>query len=137
MIGATIAHARSIITAINQPGIANDFVIFCKIAKEIKLGLNVLGSAADAVDFLLAGLSTVTGKIKANRAQVVAVLTAMLGGLQFVHNQRSDAIALVQKIFRIERSLAEAGYDQTLKAYSKDGTASVKGIESVLEVARQ
>jgi hypothetical protein len=37
----------------------------------------------------------------------------------------------------MERSLAEAGYDQTLKAYSKDGTASNAGIESVLEVARQ
>lgn len=104
-------------------------------AKE--LGLNVLGSAADVVDFPLAGLSAATSKIRTNRAEVVAVLTAMLRGLQFVHNQRSDAIALVQKIFKMDRALAEPGYDQTLKAYSKDGTASVKGIESVLEVARQ
>jgi ABC-type nitrate/sulfonate/bicarbonate transport system substrate-binding protein len=104
-------------------------------AKE--LGLNVLGSAADVVDFPLAGLSTSAAKIKTNRAEVVAVLTAMLRGLLFVHKQRSDAIALVQKIFKMDRALAEAGYDQTLKAYSKDGSASTKGIESVLEVARQ
>lgn len=105
------------------------------LAKE--LGLNVLGSAADVVDFPLAGLSATTSKIKSNRGEVVSVLTAMLRGLLFVHNQRSDAIALAQKIFKMDRRLAEASYDQTLKAYSKDGTASAKGIESVLEVARQ
>ena len=102
-----------------------------------ELGLNVLGSAADVVDFPLAGLSTSVIKIKTNRAEVVAVLTAMLRGLLFVHHQRADAISLVQKIFKMDRTHAGAGYDQTLKAYSKDGTASAKGIESVLEVARQ
>lgn len=102
-----------------------------------ELGLNVIGSAADVVDFPLAGLSTSIAKIKSNRAEVVSVLTAMLRGLQFVHSQRSDAVALVQKLFKMDRAFAEAGFDQTLKAYSKDGTASIKGIESVLEVARQ
>ena len=104
-------------------------------AKE--LGLNVLASAADTVDFPLAGLSTAVVKIRNNRAEVVAVLTAMLRGLLFVRSQRSEAIGLIQKLFRMERELAEAGYDQTLPAYSKDGTASARGIESVLEVARQ
>lgn len=104
-------------------------------AKE--LGLNVLASAADTVDFPLAGLSTSVAKIRANRAEVVAVLTAMLRGLLFVRSQRNEAIGLIQKLFKMERQLAEAGYDQTLPAYSKDGTASARGIESVLEVARQ
>lgn len=104
-------------------------------AKE--LGLNVLASAADTVDFPLAGLSTAVVKIRNNRAEVVAVLTAMLRGLLFVRSQRSEAIGLIQKLFKMERELAEAGYDQTLPAYSKDGTASARGIESVLEVARQ
>jgi len=104
-------------------------------AKE--LGLNVLASAADSVDFPLAGLSTSRAKIRNNHAEVVSVLTAMLRGLLFVRNQRSDAILLIQKIFRMDRQLAEAGYDQTLPAYSQDGTASARGIESVLEVARQ
>jgi len=104
-------------------------------AKE--LGLNVLASAADTVDFPLAGLSTSVAKVRGNRAEVVAVLTAMLRGLLFVRSQRSEAIGLIQKLFKMERELAEAGYDQTLPAYSKDGTASARGIESVLEVARQ
>jgi len=103
-------------------------------AKE--MGLNVLASAADTVDFPLAGLSTASAKLKSNRAEVVSVLTAMLRALLLVRNQRSEAIALAQKIFKMDRGFAEAGYDQTLKAYSKDGTASAKGIESVLEVAR-
>lgn len=101
------------------------------------LGLNILASAADTVDFPLAGLSTAVAKIRANRAEVVAVLSAMLRGLSFVRSQRGEAIALVQKIFKMDRDLAEGGYDQTLPAYSKDGTASARGIESVLEVARQ
>ena len=61
----------------------------------------------------------------------------MLRGLLFVRNQRSEAVGLIQKVFRMDRELAEAGYDQTLPAYSKDGSASARGIESVLEVARQ
>jgi len=101
------------------------------------LGLNVLASAADTVDFPLAGLSTATAKIRGNRAEVVSVLTAMLRALLFVRNQRSEAVGLIQKVFSMDRELAEAGYDQTLPAYSKDGTASARGIESVLEVARQ
>lgn len=101
------------------------------------MGLNVLATAADSVDFPLAGLSASVAKIKSNRAEVVAVLTAMLRGLNFVHTQRADAIALVQKIFKMDRALAEAGYEQTLPAYSKDGTPSSKGVESVLELARQ
>jgi len=102
-----------------------------------QLGLNVLASAADTVDFPLAGLSTSVAKVRSNRAEVVAVVTAMLRGLLFVRSQRSEAIGLIQKLFKMERDLAEAGYDQTLPAYSKDGTASARGIESVLEVARQ
>lgn len=101
------------------------------------LGLNVLASAADIVDFPLAGLSASATKIKKQRTEVVSVLTAMLRGLLFVRSQRTESITLIQKIFKMERDLAEAGYDQTLKAYSKDGTASTKGIESVLDIARQ
>lgn len=106
-------------------------------AQAKELGLNVLASAADSVDFPLAGLSTSVAKIKTHRQEVVSVLTAMLRGLLFVRNQRNEAIGLAQKLFKMERDIAEAAYDQTLKAYSKDGTASSKGIESVLEVARQ
>jgi NitT/TauT family transport system substrate-binding protein len=104
-------------------------------AKE--MGLNVLASAADTVDFPLAGLSTSAAKLKNQRPEVVAVVAAMLRGLLFVRNQRTEAITLIQKFFKMDRELAEAGYDGTLKAYSKDGSAAAKGIESVLEVARQ
>jgi NitT/TauT family transport system substrate-binding protein len=104
-------------------------------AKE--MGLNVLASAADTVDFPLAGLSTSAAKLKNQRREVVSIVTALLRGLLFVRNQRDDAIHLIQSLFKMDRDLAEAGYDGTLKAYSKDGSTSVKGIESVLEVARQ
>lgn len=104
-------------------------------AKE--MGLNVLASAADIVDFPLAGLSTSATKLKGQRPEVVAIVTAMLRGLLFVRKERQDAIALISKLFKMDRELAEAGYEGTLKAYSKDGSASAKGIEGVLEVARQ
>jgi len=106
-------------------------------AQARELGLNVLASAADSVDFPLAGLSTSLVKIKNQRAEVVSVLTALLRGLLFVRNQRAESITLIQKIFKMERPMAEDGYDQTIKAYSRDGTASTKGIDSVLDIARQ
>jgi hypothetical protein len=61
----------------------------------------------------------------------------LLRGLLLVRNQRAESITLIQKIFKMERHMAEDGYDQTIKAYSRDGTASTKGIDSVLDIARQ
>jgi NitT/TauT family transport system substrate-binding protein len=104
-------------------------------AKE--MGLNVLAYAGDVVDFPLAGLSTATAKVKSSRAEVVSVITAVLRGVLFVRSQRAEAVAVMQKIFKMDRNLAEAAYDLQIKAYSKDGSASNKSIESVIEVARQ
>ncbi len=103
-------------------------------AKE--MGLNVLAFAGDIVELPLAGLSTTTAKLKSVRSEVVSIVTAVLRGLLFIRNRRQESVALMQKIFKMDRGAAEASYDLSVKSYSVDGSASLAGIQSVLDIGR-
>jgi len=97
-------------------------------------GFNILAFAGDFVDLPLAGLSTTSSKIKTARSEVVSVITAILRGLQFIKTNRSETILLMQKLLKMEKTMAEAAYDLSIKSYSADGTASVKGIQNVIDM---
>ena len=97
-------------------------------------GFNILAFAGDFVDLPLAGLSTTSSKIKAARSEVVSVITVVLRGLQFIRANRGETIFLIQKLLKMEKALAEAAYDLSLKSYSADGSASAKGIQNVMEM---
>ncbi len=67
-------------------------------------------------------------------SEVVSVITAILRGLQFIKTNRSETILLMQKLLKMEKTMAESAYDLSLKSYSADGTASVKGIQNVIDM---
>ncbi len=92
--------------------------------------------AGDIVEFPLAGLSTTTAKLKSARSEVVSAVAAVLRGLLFIRNRRQESVDIMQKIFKMERAAAEASYDLSVKSYSVDGSASLAGIQSVLEIGR-
>jgi ABC-type nitrate/sulfonate/bicarbonate transport system substrate-binding protein len=104
------------------------------IAKE--WGFNVLAFSGDYVDYPLAGLGTTVAKIKNSRGEVVAVLTAVLRGLNFIKSNRNETVSLIQKLLKMDAKLAEAAYDLSLKSYSFSGTASDAGIKNVLDLAQ-
>ncbi|HTN71741.1 MAG TPA: ABC transporter substrate-binding protein [Methylomirabilota bacterium] len=98
-------------------------------------GFNVLAYAGDYVDLPLAGLATTRSKIKDSRGEVVSVVKAILRALVFMRTSRAETIALIQKLLKMERSVAEATYDLSLPSFSKDGSASNKGIQSIIEMS--
>jgi len=104
------------------------------IAKE--WGFNVLAFSGDYVDYPLAGLGTTVAKIKNSRSEVVAVLTAVLRGLNFIKSNRNETVSLIQKLLKMDVKLAEAAYDLSLKSYSFSGTASDAGIKNVLDLTQ-
>lgn len=98
-------------------------------------GFNVLAYAGDYVDLPLAGLATTTVKLKESRSEVVYVVTAILRGLVLMRSNRAEALALMQKLLKMERMMAETTYDLSIQSFSADGTASTKGLQNVLDMA--
>ncbi len=98
-------------------------------------GFNVLAYAGDYMDLPLAGLATTTGRIKDSRGEVVSVVTAIVRGLVFMKNHRAETVALIQKLLKMEKAVAEATYDLSIQSFSSDGSVSVKGIQNIIEMS--
>ena len=98
-------------------------------------GFNVLAYAGDYMDLPLAGLATTTGRIRDSRGEVVSVLTAIVRGLVFMKNHRAETVALIQKLLKMEKTVAEATYDLSIPSFSSDGSVSVKGIQNIIEMS--
>jgi ABC-type nitrate/sulfonate/bicarbonate transport system substrate-binding protein len=98
-------------------------------------GFNVLAYAGDYMDLPLAGLATTTGRIKDSRAEVVSVVTAILRALVFMKHHRAETVAMIQKLLKMDKPVAEATYDLSIQSFSSDGSVSVKGIENIIEMS--
>lgn len=98
-------------------------------------GFNVLAYAGDYIDLPLAGVVTTTNKIKNSRNELVSVLTAVLRGLALMKTNRAETIGLIQKLLKMEKSVAEATYDLSIDSFSVDGTISTRGIQNVIEMS--
>jgi ABC-type nitrate/sulfonate/bicarbonate transport system substrate-binding protein len=85
-------------------------------------GFNIIAYAGDYMDLPLAGLATTTGRIKESRGEVVAVITAIVRGLMFMKSHRSETVALIQKLLKMEKALAEATYELSIQSFSSDGS---------------
>jgi NitT/TauT family transport system substrate-binding protein len=98
-------------------------------------GFNVLAFTGDYVDLPLAGLSTTVNKLKMARSEVVAVIIPILRALQVMKSNRAEAVTFIQKFLRMEKPLAEAAYDLSVKSYSATGSVSAKGIQNIMDMA--
>lgn len=98
-------------------------------------GFNVLAYAGDYLDLPLAGLATTTSKIKDSRSEVVAVVTAILRALVSMRTHRAETVVMIQKLLKMEKTVAEATYDLSIESFSADGSASTKGIQSIIEMS--
>jgi len=98
-------------------------------------GFNVLAYAGDYMDLPLAGLATTTGRIKDSRAEVVSVVAAIVRGLVFMKDHRAETITLIQKLLKMEKSVAEATYDLSIQSFSSDGSVSAKGIQNIIQMS--
>jgi ABC-type nitrate/sulfonate/bicarbonate transport system substrate-binding protein len=98
-------------------------------------GFNIIAYAGDYMDLPLAGLATTTGRIKESRGEVVAVITAIVRGLMFMKSHRSETVALIQKLLKMEKALAEATYELSIQSFSSDGSVSLKGVQNIIDMS--
>ena len=50
-------------------------------------------------------------------------------------NHRAETVALIQKLLKMEKTVAEATYDLSIQSFSSDGSVSVKGIQNIIEMS--
>jgi hypothetical protein len=50
-------------------------------------------------------------------------------------SNRSETVLHIQKFLKLEKKLAEAAYDLSVKAYSATGSVSTKGIQNIMDMA--
>lgn len=102
-----------------------------------QMGFLNLAFAGDIVDLPLSGLSTTSAKLKAARSEAVAVTTAVLRGLLFIRNNRTETLAIMRQWLSMDQATAEAAYDLSIRSLSADGTCSPQGIQAWIEIAQQ
>jgi hypothetical protein len=59
-----------------------------------------------------------------------------LHGLLLIKANRTETVALIQKLLKMDIKVAEAAYDLSFKSYSFSGAASDKGIRNVLDLVQ-
>jgi ABC-type nitrate/sulfonate/bicarbonate transport system substrate-binding protein len=90
-----------------------------------KAGLKVIGYFGDVFPSYMGGLGVHVDTLR-DRPQVVqSFIKASLKGLKFLHAKKSEAIDIMMRFMKLQdREMAEAIYDSTIPAHTKDGLLS-------------
>lgn len=102
-----------------------------------KDGLNVLVNTSDVLkEFPLGGVVAADKTIKEKPNDVKAILNAQLDALKYVQENRAGTVEVIQKVFKLDKALAEESYDGMLKLenFTKDGLISDDGIKFTMEI---
>ncbi len=102
-----------------------------------KMGYSVLARAYDFVNFPLSGLGATTKKLRENPAQVKRVVRALVRACRFIGENRDESARVLMEWGKVERELAYASYDSTVKVVSKDGGIPADGLQLLIDLARK
>jgi len=101
------------------------------------------GDARTLIDFasevpphLNSGWITTAALIKSNPALVQKGLNALYGGLLYLRNNRTAAIALIAEIDEVPEAIAAQEYDQNILHLDTVGTFTVDSVARSLDLAR-
>lgn len=98
-----------------------------------KKGFRRLVSAGDFLDYPQGGLATTDRKIKEKPAQVKRVARAMIQALNEIRGERDKTVSYIATRWKIDRDLASESYDMMVRSFSKDGSASTKSIQHIID----
>jgi hypothetical protein len=62
-------------------------------------------------------------------------VTAIVRGRVFMKSHRAETVAMIQKLLKMEKPVAEATYDLSIQSFSSDGSVSAKGIQNIIEMS--
>ena len=99
-------------------------------------GYRRLVSAVDLLEYPQGGIATTDKKIKERPAQVKRIMRAMIQALNDIRGERERTVSYIATRWKIDQELAAQSYDIMVRSFSKDGSASAKSIQSVIDSTR-
>lgn len=96
-------------------------------------GFRKLVSAVDLLEYPQGGLATTDKKIKEKPAQAKKVARAMIQALTAIREEREKTIGYIASRWKIDRELATDSYDVMVRSFSRDGNASAKSVQSIID----
>ena len=101
-----------------------------------KKGYKRLVSAADLLEYPQGGLATTEKKIKEKPAQAKRIIRAMIQALSLIREERERTVSYISTRWKIDQELAEQSYDVMVRSFSKDGSASAKSVQNIIDSTR-
>ena len=99
-------------------------------------GYRRLVSAVDLLEYPQGGIATTDKKLKEKPAQVKRVIRAMIQALNEIRSERERTVSYIATRWKIDQELAAQSYDIMVRSFSKDGSASAKSIQNVIDSTR-
>ena len=99
-------------------------------------GYRRLVSAVDLLEYPQGGIATTDKKLKEKPAQVKRVIRAMIQALNEIRSERERTVTYIATRWKIDQELAAQSYDIMVRSFSKDGSASAKSIQNVIDSTR-
>src|ERR1043166_4311073 len=100
-------------------------------------GFNELLFLGDAIEFPSNGFATTERKLTAERVQVKRLLRALYRGLIFARERAAETVAIVEREWKLEPTVAKESYASVLRSISRDGAASEAGMKVHADIIRQ
>ncbi len=99
-------------------------------------GYRRLVSAVDLLEYPQGGIATTDKKLKEKPAQVKRLIRAMIQALNEIRSERERTVSYIATRWKIDQELAAQSYDIMVRSFSKDGSASTKSIQNVIDSTR-
>lgn len=96
-------------------------------------GFRRLVFAGDLLDYPQGGLATTDKKIKDKPAQTKKIVRAIVRSLIHIRENREGIVNYIAERWKIDPGLASSSYELMVRSFSKDGTASARSIQNVIE----
>ena len=99
-------------------------------------GYRRLVSAVDLLEYPQGGIATTDRKLKEKPPQVKRIIRAMIQALNEIRSERERTVSYIATRWKIDQELAAQSYDIMVRSFSKDGSASAKSIQNVIDSTR-
>jgi NitT/TauT family transport system substrate-binding protein len=96
-------------------------------------GYRRLVSAVDLLEYPQGGIATTDKKIKEKPGQAKKVVRAMIQALSRIREERETTVSYIATRWKIDRELAAESYDVMVRSFSRDGSASTKSIQNIID----
>lgn len=133
----TIGEEKVILDALLSGRIAGAAISPPWIFEAERHGFKILAKASDVAQFPFVGPSASLDKIKNQREQVKKLIRAEQDALRFIRERSPEAIAVIGRLFRMDKEIAQKSYDFTASFYSRDARIQPEAVRRLIALEKE